>query len=122
IDRERFMLNPTSCSAKRIAGSIRSTAGAVADVASRFQVGGCKALPYRPRLALRGGRRGRTRRGLTVPFQATLTARAGDVNSRGITVKLPRLLSSRLTVITRNACTLEEFERDRCPVRVGSAV
>lgn len=122
IDRERFMLNPTSCSAKRIAGSIRSTAGAVADVASRFQVGGCKALPYRPRLALRVGRRGRTRRGLTVPFQATLTARAGDVNSRGITVKLPRLLNSRLTVITRNACTLEEFERDRCPVRVGSAV
>jgi hypothetical protein len=121
IDRERFMVNPTSCSAKQITGTIRSTEGAVANVASRFQVGGCHALPYRPRLTLRVGARGRTRRGLTVPLTATLTARRGDVNNRGITVKLPKILNARLRVVT-DACTLEEFRNDQCTKQVGSAV
>ncbi len=120
IDKPGFMVNPTSCAEKRVGGTLRSTAGATANVASRFQVGGCKALPFTPRIGFRAGTRGRTRRGLTVPFTATLRMRSGQANNRAVTVRLPKVLNARLEVI-RNACTLEEFETDRCTKQVGTA-
>lgn len=122
IDRPGFMLNPTSCARKEIAGRIGSTAGAVADVGSRFQVGDCGALAFRPRFGLRVGRRGRTRRGLTTPLSATLRMAPGEAANRGVRVTLPKALNSRLAVVNR-ACTLEEFRAQRCgQARIGSAV
>ena len=122
VDRPGFMLNPTSCARKQILGRIGSVAGAVADVASRFQVGDCGVLPYAPRLGLRVGRRGRTRRGLTTPLSATLRMAPGQAANRGVRVTLPKALNSRLAVVNR-ACSLEEFRAQRCGrARIGSAV
>ena len=121
IDRPGFMLNPTSCRERRIDGTLRSAEGAVAQVGSRFQVGGCAALPYRPRLQLRVGGRGRTRGGLTVPLSATLRMAPGQANNRAIAVTLPKTINARLPVIN-DACTLEQFQAGRCTRRVGTAV
>nr|WP_246345631.1 hypothetical protein [Conexibacter arvalis] len=119
IDRPGFMLNPTSCSEKRVEATIRSAQGAAASVGSRFQVGGCRALPFKPKLGLRIGARGRTRGGITTPFAARLTTRPGDGNLRAVTVKLPRTLNARLNVVN-DACTLEQFRAGECTKRVGT--
>jgi hypothetical protein len=121
IDKPGFMLNPTSCSEKRIGATLRSAAGAVASVAARFQVGGCAALPYRPRLGLQIGARGRTKRGITTPLNATLRMLAGDANNRVVAVNLPKTLNARLKVI-QDACTLAQFEAGTCAKQVGTAV
>ena len=121
IDKPGFMVNPTSCSQKQVAATVRSAEGTAASVASRFQVGGCRSLPYTPKLALRIGARGRTRNGVTTPFQATLTMSKGQVNNRSVTVKLPRTLNSRLPVVN-DACTVAEFEAETCAKTVGTAV
>jgi len=53
VDRPGFTLNPTSCNKMSVAGRIGSAAGAAADVSSPFQVGGCEALAFAPKLNLR---------------------------------------------------------------------
>lgn len=121
IDKPGFMLNPTSCSEKRIAGTLRSATGVVANAATRFQAGGCAALPYAPRLGLQIGARGRTKRGITTPLNATLRMPAGNANNRVVSVNLPRKLNARLNVI-QDACTLEQFEAGTCTKQVGTAV
>lgn len=122
IDKPGFMVNPTSCSEKRIGGVVRSAEGAVAQVGSRFQAAGCRSLPFRPKLALRIGARGRTRNGVTTPFQATLTMPRGQAANRSVTVKLPRTINSRLQVINEASCSLADFEAEKCDKPVGSAV
>jgi hypothetical protein len=120
IDRPRFMLNPTSCAPKRVDGTVRSAQGATAAVSSRLQVGGCRSLPFAPKLALRVGARGHTARGRTTPLTARLTTRGGDANLRAVTVTLPKSINARLEVI-RDACTLEQFHAGRCTRQVGTA-
>lgn len=121
VDKPGFMLNPTSCSERRVEGELRSSQGAVANVASRFQVGGCSALPYRPRLTLTVGARGRTRSGVTTPLSARLTMPRGHAANRSITVKLPKILNARTEPLS-DACTLAQFEAGQCTKRVGTAV
>ncbi|HST38309.1 MAG TPA: hypothetical protein VLK58_02305 [Conexibacter sp.] len=120
IDKPGFMVNPTSCSEKRIGGVLRSSTGTAANVGSRFQAGNCRALPFAPKLALQVGSRGRTGRGVTTPLTARLTMTPGQANNRAVTVKLPKSLNSRLEVI-RDACTLEQFEAGTCDKNVGTA-
>ena len=122
IDRPRFMVNPTSCAPTQVGGAISSLSGAVAPVASRFQLGGCAALPFRPRMAIRVGGRGRTRGGLTTPLAVTLRMTPGQANNGSVRVTLPPNLNARLRVI-REACSLAEFRAGaaRCQ-QVGAAV
>jgi hypothetical protein len=52
LDRSQFTLNPTSCEAKSIAGTLTTTAGQSVPFQNRFQVGGCGGLGFAPKLAL----------------------------------------------------------------------
>jgi hypothetical protein len=52
IDRPDFTLNPTSCQAKTIGGDFLALNGEHSHQTERFAVGGCKALPFKPRLGL----------------------------------------------------------------------
>ena len=52
IDRSAYVLNPTSCEAKAVSGEAISTSGAIAPLNNHFQVGGCGALDYTPKLNL----------------------------------------------------------------------
>ncbi|ADB53283.1 hypothetical protein [Conexibacter woesei] len=123
VDRPGFMLNPTNCSPASVAGQLRSTRGRIATVASRFQVGDCGALRFRPRMTLRAGSRRHRRGGDSTPLEVVLAMSPGQANVRSVSVTLPRTLSARLQVLnTRNACTLQQFRSDSCPIDVGSAV
>lgn len=112
IDRPGFVLNPTSCDPTTINATTTSLAGQVADLASRFQVGNCARLSFRPRLGLRLA--GPTHRGAHPGLKAVLRPRPGEANLRRAMLILPRgqLLDSRHI---RGICSRERFALGTCP-------
>ncbi len=87
LGRPSFTLNPTSCNPTAVGGSITSPLGGTAALSSPFQVGGCSALPFKPKLSvvLRGG----TKRGDFPALTATATAKPGEANIGRVAVTLP---------------------------------
>lgn len=90
ISREGFTLNPTSCEAMAVGGESVSTQGQAAKLSNRFQVGGCKALPFAPKLKLQVI--GKTNRNAKPRLKAVLTTRPGEANIRRAQVNLPHSL------------------------------
>ena len=122
IDRERFMRNPTNCTPMRVSGRLTSTAGAVAETGSRFQVGDCAALPFTPKMTLEVGAKGKLTRGKRTPLEVTLAMTRGQANNRSVQVTLPLAINARLDVINkRTACTQAQYDADRCANVVGTA-
>lgn len=121
MDKPGFMLNPTSCAQKSIAAQIGSNNGALASVGSRFQVGDCGALPYKPNMTLKVGARGKLTRGKRTPLNVTLAMPKGNANNRSVQVTLPKALNARLDVVNRTrACSIDQFRAERCPLVVGN--
>jgi len=122
IDRKRFIVNPTSCSRKRIGTTVVSTQGSIARLASLFQVADCAALPFSPRLSFSVGSRGHTRSGASVPLRMTLTQPPGQAGLKSVSVTLPDTINARLDVVNR-ACTRGAFDAGHCGKgsRAGSA-
>ena len=52
LSRPGFTLNPTSCEPMALTGTATSTTGADASLSSRFQVGNCGSLRFKPKLKL----------------------------------------------------------------------
>lgn len=123
IDKPGFMVNPTNCSVQQVRGSIKPFGAGAVPVSSRFQVGGCRSLPLRPRMDLRvAGRPRFTRRGASTPFTATLRQTPGQSNLKSVKVNLPMTINARLDVVNR-ACTRAAYEAGNCEqARAGSAV
>jgi hypothetical protein len=112
IDRPRFSLNPTDCTEMRVTSEVFSTQGAVAHPASRFEVDGCRALKFKPRLSLRLS--GGTERGQFPALTAVLRPRRGDANLARTSVALPHsefLEQGHMGTI----CTRRRFAVDDCP-------
>jgi hypothetical protein len=95
IDRQNFMVNPTSCEPFAVTSSLNGS-GAVfsnsaddttASAGSPFQVSFCSSLPFKPRIDLR--LHGGTRRGRFPTLKTTVLARAGDANISQAAVNLP---------------------------------
>ena len=112
IDKPRFIVNPTSCAVKRIDGRIVSSRGLAKQVSTRFQVGECANLGFKPRMVMRVGGRGHIRRGQTSPFTTRLTMpQRNQANLRLVRVTLPKTINARLNTIN-DACTRTQFEND----------
>jgi hypothetical protein len=112
VDRPGFSLNPTDCREMAVTSDVTSTQGTVAHPASRFQVDGCKALKFKPKLFLR--LKGGTKRGAYPALTATLKARRGDANIAKASVGLPHsefLAHEHIVTI----CTRVQFAADKCP-------
>jgi len=112
VDRPGFTLNPTNCEPAQVTGSTLSVFGQSASLASRFQVGGCNALGFKPRLALR--LKGGTERSDHPALTAVLRPRAGDANIAKAVVSLPRSEFLAQEHI-RTVCTRVQFAADNCP-------
>jgi hypothetical protein len=52
LDRPSFTLNPTSCEAMAIEGSVSTQAGQSQSLSNRFQVGECGRLAFKPKLQI----------------------------------------------------------------------
>jgi hypothetical protein len=87
IDRDKFVLNPTSCQKMTATATVLSGAGASASPTSPFQAADCASLGFKPKLSIQllGG----TTRTATPRLKAVLTARKGDANIGRAQVTLP---------------------------------
>ncbi len=117
LSRPSFVLNPTSCDPMAVTGSALATSGQVAGLESRFQVGGCGALPFKPRLSLK--LKGGTRRGAHPALTAVATAKPGEANIDAVSVALPHSAFLEQGHI-KTICTRVQFAEgtvpgERCP-------
>jgi hypothetical protein len=96
----------------QVKSSVTSVEGKVAESASRFQVGGCKGLGFKPRLSLRLF--GKTNRGAHPRFKAVLKPRPGDANLARVQVALPHSEFLDQAHI-RTICTRVQFAAHQCP-------
>ncbi|HEV2999012.1 MAG TPA: hypothetical protein VGX16_07880, partial [Solirubrobacteraceae bacterium] len=128
IDRPDFMFNPTGCGAKGVGGTIGSAEGLSADVSSPFQVSGCAALGFAPKLKVSTA--GHTSRGNGASLRIRLLTKGGpsanpngpiEANMRRFEVNLPRLLPARLTTL-QQACPEALFEQNPAACPHGSDV
>ncbi|MGN6201254.1 MAG: hypothetical protein ACTHNY_02475, partial [Solirubrobacterales bacterium] len=112
VDRPEFSLNPTDCREMAVTSDVTSPKGTVAHPAARFQVDGCKALKFKPKLSLK--LRGGTKRADYPALTAVLKARKGDANIAFASVGLPHsefLAQEHIGTI----CTRKQFAADACP-------
>jgi hypothetical protein len=112
VDRPEFTINPTDCSELAIASRLSSIRGATANPASRFEVDGCKALAYTPKLVM--ALKGSTKRSGHPALKATLTQPPHQANTAKATVLLPASEFIDQDHIN-NPCTRVQFREDRCP-------
>jgi hypothetical protein len=114
LSRPSFSLNPTSCDPMQVLGSATSALGSIASLANPFQVGGCKALKFAPKLAL--SLKGGTKRGQHPALKAVVTypKNSGYANIASAQVTLPHsafIENSHFKTI----CTRVQFAADACP-------
>jgi hypothetical protein len=114
LARPSFSLNPTSCDPMQVLGSATSALGSIASLSNPFQVGGCKALKFAPKLSL--SLKGGTRRGAHPALKAVLTYPKGSgyANIASAQVTLPHsafIENSHFKTI----CTRVQFAADTCP-------
>jgi hypothetical protein len=143
IDRPGFTFNPTNCSPMAVTGTVTGVEGATAAVSSRFQVGGCAALAFKPKFT--ASTAGKTSKAngaslhvklvaphegpqVTTPGNASGTgtgtsgstsgssAQTEEANIARVKVDLPKQLPSRLTTLQK-ACTAAVFDANpaACP-------
>jgi uncharacterized repeat protein (TIGR01451 family) len=126
IDRPEFMINPTDCEPAAFSGTATSTEGATAPLVSRFQVGSCRALQFKPQFKVSTS--GRTTREHGASLYTKLTYPSSTpgtyANIAQVKVQLPKELPSRLSTLQK-ACPAATFEANpaACPAdsRVGMA-
>jgi hypothetical protein len=120
LDRPKFSLNPTNCSAFATSGALRGGGSNPLDpaafssfaVSSPFKVNGCENLEFKPKLFMRifGG----TRRAKSPKLRAVLVARDGDANIGRSAVKLPKPIFLEQASLA-NVCTRVQFAAHDCP-------
>jgi hypothetical protein len=120
VDRDKFILNPTSCDPSStkatLFGSFLDVFSPADDVsvslADRFQAANCLNLGFKPKLKLK--LRGGTKRGQFPGLRATLNARPGDANIASAQVTLPRSAFLEQGHL-KNICTRVQFRAQNCP-------
>jgi hypothetical protein len=112
LDKPSFTLNPTSCDPAAVSGQLLSTLGQSASLSSRFQLGECGRLGFKPKmtLSLKGG----TTRGDHPALTVVLKPRSGDANLASLSVALPHSEFLDQAHI-RTVCTRVQFAANACP-------
>jgi hypothetical protein len=111
-DRPNFSLNPTSCAEKSFGGQAITTLAQATPLAERFQVGGCKSLPYKPKMSVHLF--GPTHRGAHPRLKAVLTAKAGEANTAKVSFTFPKSEFIDQAHF-RTICTRVQFAAKQCP-------
>jgi len=103
LNRPNFTVAPTSCDPMQVTGTLTSTGGITVPVSSPFQVGGCQALGFSPKLKLALSGKGKTKSGDHPTLTATLTQPGGQANIHSAQVTLPLSLALDPTN-SKNVC------------------
>ncbi len=111
-DRPDFTLNPTNCDKKSVLATATSVFVQAVALSSPFQVGGCKELPFKPKLSLK--LKGQTKRTGHPTLTSTLRLPPGQANLKRLSVTLPRsefLDQAHIGTV----CTRVQFAAKQCP-------
>jgi hypothetical protein len=120
VDRPGFEFNPTNCSPLPIDGTVSGDQGASAQVSSPFQVGGCRALPFKPKLTV--ATKGQASKAGGDSFAVTVrSAGLGQANIAKVRLQLPKALPARLTTLQK-ACTEGAFNANPASCPEGSVI
>ncbi len=99
-----LVVNPTSCAPQAVTAVVESAQGASADLASPFEVDGCEALKFAPRISARAGVRKRIAGEASASLEVNIVNAAGpNASIRTLDMKLPAQLHPRIAN-TRKAC------------------
>ena len=120
INRQGFLVNPTSCGAEATETTLTGFAQlgvagtATQSLSNPFQVSNCSALAFKPSFGSASG--AKTSKANGASLETTLNMPAGDANVKSVVVQLPRQLPSRLTTLQK-ACTEAVFNANpyNCP-------
>jgi hypothetical protein len=120
VDRSKFMLNPTNCSAQATSGTINGGGSDPANpaawssyaVSAPFQASGCGKLGFKPKFFAR--LYGPTKRAKNPRIRAIVEARAGDANLTRAALTLPHSLFLDQSHI-RTVCTRPQLASQTCP-------
>ena len=119
ITRPEFTLNPTSCAPMSITGQAISTTGQAAPLSSRFQVGNCASLPFKP--VLTATTTGKASRSHGASLTVKIAAKHGEANIHKVDLQLPRALPSRDSTL-KQACTETQFAANPADCPPGSFI
>ncbi len=119
LDRPGFTFNPTSCTPMTVTGALTSTAGATANVSSRFQAGGCRELSFAPKFTVSTQAKTSKHNGASLVVKGSFPT--GDANIHSVAVTLPKQLPARLTTI-QQACTEAVFAANPAACPAGSDI
>jgi hypothetical protein len=122
LNRPGFLVNPTSCEPEELISTVYSVDGRAAPVTDPFQVTGCSALGFRPRLSLSLNHKGR-RNAAHPKLSISVKMRDGDANLRRFKVQFPGLLTFHSGGV-QAICARGEASEGSCPAgsQVGTAV
>jgi hypothetical protein len=119
VDREGFMLNPTSCEPGQVSATLTGTGGASVPVASRFQAGGCASLPFKPSFSV--STQAHTSKANGASLDVKVAQKPGEADIHRVDVSLPLALPSRLTTLQK-ACPDAQFAANPAGCPAGSVV
>ncbi len=123
VSRPEFTYTPTTCEPTQITGTLTSASGTQHAVASRFQVGDCGSLPFKPTFSVYT-HSGHTKRNGAY-LRVKVTSGIGQANVGSVFVELPKILPARDETL-KLACSAKQFAENPagCPAgsRVGTAV
>jgi hypothetical protein len=119
IDRPGFTFNPTDCGPMAIAGTLTSADGLAAAVSSRFQVGECQSLSFKPTFTV--FTRASTSKANGAYLNVKVMSGPGQANIAKVKVDLPKQLPSRLSTLQK-ACLAAVFDANPASCPAGSVV
>jgi hypothetical protein len=112
LDHSGWGLNPTSCDPSAFGGTLMTAFGQNTPLQSRFQVGECGRLGFKPQLSL--NLKGGVKRGKYPQLTATLAMPEGSANLASVSVALPHsefLAQEHIGTV----CTRVQFAASECP-------
>jgi hypothetical protein len=104
IDREGFTFNPTDCQPLAVEGAARSSEGATALLASRFQAANCASLPFKPRLGALV--HATTSKADGAYLHVRVESAPGEANIAKLKLDVPQQLPVRLTTLQKACAAL----------------
>ncbi len=123
VDRPGFMFNPTNCNTSTFSGTATSTQGTTSAISSRFRVGSCASLVFKPNFKVSTSGKTSRKNGASLSVsidyadvKPAANQASSQANIASVKVDLPKQLPSRLTTLQK-ACLASVFDENpaKCP-------
>jgi len=119
INRSGFEYNPTNCNSMKIESHLKGAEGATSTSSTPFEVAGCQALPFNPRVS--AGTQGKTSKADGASLGLRFTSHTGEAHVAKTILTIPSTLPARLTTIQK-ACVAATFEANPAGCPEGSDI